>query len=161
MKPVKIIEIVSMAMFLLSCAQPKYLKENVAYIVWETPNFRYADQGFVYESPERIMLEIYGNGHPLMRLKIGKEQICANFIQCMDKKSFNKNVLSGYYPKELLENILHGKVIFAGRNLTKKRNGFTQSIHNDTKYDIRYTVLNNEIRFSDTINKIKIKVIKQ
>ena len=48
-----------------------------------------------------------------------------------------------------------------GEGLEKNRNGFTQTIVKEDKYDIHYSVLNNEIIFRDTINAILIKVKKQ
>ena len=143
------------------CTQPSFQSEESVYIIWKTPSFRYADQGFVYTSAEKMKIEIYGSGQALMRLEIGKRQICSSFLQCTDKKHFNALMLSRWYPESILEDIFKGKVIFRGKGMVKKRNGFTQTVKNGEKYQIQYSVLNNEIIFRDTINQILIKVTKQ
>jgi hypothetical protein len=79
----------------------------------------------------------------------------------MSKRSFNHQVLSAYYPDTILDDIFRGKPIFENKNLQRNRNGFTQTIINKNKYNIHYTVLNNEIIFRDTINDILVKVKKQ
>jgi len=96
-----------------------------------------------------------------MSLTISETSVCMSLLECMSKESFNKEVLSSMYPREILNDIFRGKPIFAGKNLKKSRNGFTQTIVNKNKYAIHYSVLNNEIIFRDTINTILIKVKKQ
>ena len=65
------------------------------------------------------------------------------------------------YPDNTLENIFRGKPLFNGIGLEKKGTKFTQKVAKEDKYNIEYTVLNNEIIFRDTINSILIKVKKQ
>jgi len=67
-------------------------------------------------------------------------------------------MLSANYPKDTLERIFRAKPVFNGKNVEKKRNGFTQKLLMPGKYDIEYTVFNNETVFRDTINKILIKI---
>jgi len=153
----------SLVLFILitGCGEPQFQSEESAYIIWKTPTFRYADQGFIYHSPSQLRVEIYGNGQPLMRLDMKEQEICASFLQCMSKKKFNEMMLSPWYPASLLENVFRGKILFNGEGMVEKRNGFTQTISNGKKYQIHYSVLNNRVIFRDTINKIQIKVIKQ
>jgi len=96
-----------------------------------------------------------------MSLKISGSSVCMSLLECMSKESFNKTVLSSMYPNEILDNIFRGKPIFKDKNLQRNRNGFTQTIVNQNKYDIHYSVLNNDIVFRDTINAILIKIKKQ
>jgi hypothetical protein len=79
----------------------------------------------------------------------------------MDQNEFNRQILNSAYPDTILDNVFRGKQIFEGQNLVRNRNGFTQRIANQNKYDIEYRVLNNEIIFRDKINIILIKVKKQ
>ena len=146
---------------LWGCAEPSYTKQNSAYMVLKTSAFRYADMGFIYENSNEVKAEIYSSGQALLTLKIEKNSVCMSRLQCMSKNSFNAEVLSSDYPQDIIENIFRGKPIFGGENMTKKSNGFTQKIKNPGKYNIEYSVLNNEIIFRDTINEILIKVIKQ
>jgi hypothetical protein len=148
-------------LFFQACVTQPYLKENAALIVFKTPTFRYADMGFIYENSDEVKVEIYGNGQALMSLKITQNSVCMSFLECMSKKSFNQKILNRYYPKEVLNDIFRGKPIFGAKNLKKNRNGFTQMIVKEDKYNIHYSVLKHEIIFRDTINTIVIKVKKQ
>jgi hypothetical protein len=79
----------------------------------------------------------------------------------MNKSAFNKEVLNSMYPEDTLENIFRGRKLFNGVGMETKGNGFTQKIIKNDKYNIDYSVLNNQIIFHDTINSILIKVKKQ
>jgi hypothetical protein len=144
-----------------ACGTKPYLKENSALIVFKTPTFKYADMGFIYENKNEVKAEIYSSGQALMSLTIANTSVCMSLLECMSQNSFNKSVLSSYYPDEILNNIFRGKAIFKKTNLQKKGNGFTQNIVKQNKYNIHYSVLNNEIIFRDTINSILIKIKKQ
>lgn len=151
-----------MAGFLLSGCMPKqYVTQNAALIIFKTPAFKYADMGFIYENEEEVKAEIYSSGQALMSLEISENSVCMSLLKCMGKSAFNKEVLSSQYPEDILENIFRGKAIFSAQGLKKNRNGFTQKIIKEGKYDIDYSVLNNEVIFRDTINTILIKIKKQ
>ena len=156
-----IFPILGLVFFLSACGSQPYLKENSAFIVFKTPSFKYADMGFVYENNSEVKAEIYGSGQALMSLTISGDSVCMSLFACMSRKKFNQQVLSVAYPDAILEHIFRGKPLFSGQNLKKTRNGFTQNIVKQNKYNIHYTVLNNEIIFRDTINKILVKVKKQ
>ncbi|SFV59114.1 Putative lipoprotein [hydrothermal vent metagenome] len=140
------------------CTGTEYAKQESIFIVFKTPIFKYADLGFIYRSPERLKIELYSNAQAVMALKIGKEKICISLFECMDKKSFNKRVLSHYYPEDILMHIFREEKIFSGQNSIKTRNGFTQKLSRAGEYDINYQVFNKQIVFHDTINAIVIKV---
>ena len=145
--------------FVLSaCSTKEYSKQESVFIVFKTPTFKHADLGFIYENDAEIKVEIYGVGQPLLSLEISKSSVCMSLLSCMNKVRFNTMVLSKYYPESILENIFKGKSIFEGKSLTKTSNGFTQSIKKINQYHIKYTVLNNQIYFHDTMNNILIKV---
>ncbi len=148
--------------FLLSaCASKEYVQQNSAYIMFKTPTFKYADMGFIYENEEEIKIEIYGTGQALMSLEISETSVCMSLLECMGKRDFNQKVLSAMYPEDLLENIFRGRALFHGMGLEKKGDGFTQKIVKKDKYNIDYSVLNQQIIFRDTINSILIQVKKQ
>ena len=148
--------------FLFSACVPKeYVKQNAAFIMFKTPTFKYADMGFIYENEEEMKVEIYGSGQALMSLEISEASVCMSSLECMSKSAFNKEVLYSMYPKDILENIFRGKALFNGIGLETKGNGFTQKIVKKDKYNIDYSVLNNQVIFHDTINTILIKVKKQ
>jgi hypothetical protein len=148
-------------LFLGACASKEYVEQNSAYILFKTPTFKYADMGFIYENQEEIKVEVYSSGSALMSLEITESSVCMSTLQCMRKSVFNKEVLSSLYPEDILEHIFRGKPIFNREGLDAKGNGFTQKIVKKEKYNIDYSVLNNQIIFHDTINTIVIKVKKQ
>ena len=147
--------------FFSACGTEPYKNENTAFIVFKTPTFKYADLGFVYENSREVKVEIYGSGQALMSLRITGQSVCMSLLACMGKKEFNSQVLSALYPDAILDNIFRGKPIFSELNIKKNSNGFTQKIVKANKYNIAYSVLNNDIIFRDTINHILIKVKKQ
>ena len=97
----------------------------------------------------------------MVSLSITESSVCMSLLECMSKKRFNTEVLSSSYPDTLLENIFRGRAIFSGMGLDKRGEGFTQKIVKKEKYNIEYTVLNQQIVFRDTINSILIQVKKQ
>jgi len=147
-------------LFIYGCNDTPYLKENSAFIVFKTPTFRYADMGFIYHSPQRTKLQIYASGQSVMSLKITQESVCMSALECMSKESFNKQVLSEAYPKDILEDILNAKPIFAKKDIKYTQQGFTQELKEQNSYDIKYKVSKNKIEFKDKINHINIKIIK-
>lgn len=149
------------SLFLSACMPKHYVAQNSALIIFKTPTFKYADMGFIYENEEEIKVEIYSSGQALMSLEISETSVCMSLLECMGKNAFNQEVLSSMYPEDILENIFRGKAIFNGENLEENRNGFTQKIRKEDKYNIDYSVLNNEVIFRDTINTILIKIKKQ
>ena len=157
----KFIQMLPFLLLLLTgCGTQPYLSQHSAFIVFKTPTVRFADQGFIYENKETLKVEIYGSGQALFTLKVSPESVCTSTFSCLSKQAFNTQVLSGYYPENMIEKIFRGKPLLDGMNLKKKRNGFTQKILLAGKYAIEYSVLNNEIVFRDTINHILIKIKK-
>jgi len=150
-----------MGFLLNGCTSKEYVQQNTAYIMFKTPTFKYADMGFIYENEQEIKIEIYGTGQALMSLQISETSVCMSLLECMSKSAFNKKVLSGMYPEDILENIFRGRALFNGIGLEKKGTGFTQKIVKKEKYNIDYSVLNQQIIFRDTINAILIQVKKQ
>ncbi len=154
----KIVFIIFMGLLLNSCAPKEYKKQESVFIVFKTPTFRHADLGFIYENEEEMKIEMYNSGQAIMSLEITQSSVCMSLLECMSKRTFNQRVLSVNYPETVLDNIFKGKKIFEGTKLTKTRNGFTQKIMKQGKYNIDYSVLNKQILFRDTINNILIKV---
>lgn len=145
-------------LLIMGCSKDEYMKQDSVFIVFKTPTIKHADLGFIYENTHKIKVEMYSNGQAVMALDINEETICMSLFECMDKKNFNKSVLSAFYPKNILQNIFSGKGIFHDQNRVNTRNGFTQKISKMNKYNIEYSVLNKQIIFRDTMNHILIKV---
>ncbi|MBN2767589.1 MAG: hypothetical protein JXQ68_00655 [Campylobacterales bacterium] len=144
--------------FLVGCTSPAIKDQKTIFMTFKAPSVGYADTGFLYKYQDFIKLQMYANANPVVSLKISKESICMSFFECMSKEEFNKQVLSNYYPKDILEDIIMQRELFNGEHMIKKRNGFTQNIAKEGRYDIRYEVLNGASIFHDTINNITIRV---
>ena len=145
-----------------ACVGIKPKKEESAFIVLKTPKIRYADMGFITASPTDVKVEIYGAGQPLLQLAIGGLNICMSTFKCMEKQTFNEQVLNGAYDKDLLENIFRGEPIFKGENMKRDKDGsFSQKLTKENLYDISYRVNQKERVFRDKLNKILIKVRKE
>jgi len=157
-------KIASFLLLLLSfnaCIGIETQKEESAFIVIKTKTMKYADMGFISNSRNKVKVEIYGAGQPLMSLEINGMNVCMSTFKCMEKRDFNEKVLDASYPEMLLENIFRAKPIFSKKNLTKNANGFSQKIVKDGIYNISYTVKGGERIFRDKTNKILIKVREQ
>jgi hypothetical protein len=144
-----------------ACTGVQIEKQESAFIVMKTATFKYADMGFISNSPSKIKVEIYGAGQPLMSLEINGMNVCMSTFECMEKKDFNEKVLDASYPDTLLENIFRAKPIFNKENVVKSEDGFSQKLTKESEYDISYSVKGNQRIFRDTLNKILIKVREQ
>lgn len=144
-----------------ACAPKEYVEQNSAFIMFKTPTFKYADMGFIYQNESEMKVEIYSSGQALLSFNISETSVCMSVLECMSKSAFNAKVLNRFYPENTLENIFRGRKVFNGSGVKPKGNGFTQKIIKKDKYNIDYSVLNNQIIFRDTINAILIKIIKQ
>jgi len=140
------------------CGKISAMKQKSAFIIIKTPTMRYADMGFIYQDADEVNVEIYNSGQPLLRLNIGKSAICSGRFRCLTRDRFNRRMLTAAYSEDMLEQIFRGKPIEKGKGIVIRRNGFTQHIFKEGKYDISYHVLKNETVFHDTINHIIIKI---
>jgi len=88
---IKKIVIFIMVLFTFNaCTGVQIEKQESAFIVMKTATFKYADMGFISNSPSKINVEIYGAGQPLMNLEINAMNVCMSTFKCMEKKDFNK-----------------------------------------------------------------------
>ena len=123
----------------------------------KTKKFAFSDAGFLKSEEGRTDLQIFAVGKPLLKLKIlESDDICVNQL-CNTKHGFNQSYLSGAYPDDLLENVLHARPIFNSQNLKETTNGFMQRIEN-SQYNIKYKIVPGMIYFKDVKNKIIIKL---
>lgn len=136
-------------------------KQESLFIVFKTAGMKYADMGFITDSSNKLNVEMYAAGQPLVSIEINALNVCMSTFECMEKKDFNTKLLSRYYPETLLENIFRKKPIFNGKGFTKTVEGFTQKIQKENRYDITYSVVSGGRTFRDTINNILIKVREQ
>ncbi len=154
----KISIVVILMLLSQGCQSPQPTSEKSSFIVWKSAKLKYADMGFISANDNGVIVEIYGSGVAVMHLDISSDRICMSRLECMDKRKFNKNVLSSYYPDDILSNIFRSKEIFDGLNLKRRADGFEQRISTQGQYDILYVVTKNGTIFEDKQNSILIKV---
>ena len=157
----KISTITLMVFLVTGCSTKEVKKQESAFIMMKTEKIKFADMGFIYDTPSKVKVEVYATGQPLLDLEINSQNVCLSLLKCMEKKDFNKEVLSEHYPNTLLEDIFRGQPIFEGESLEKEEDGFVQKISKKGFYDISYSVVSTQRVFRDTINKIVIKVREQ
>ncbi|WP_457607698.1 hypothetical protein [Nitratifractor sp.] len=156
----RVLVVLSIGLGATACMEKETVPQEGIFVVWKTPVMKYADQGFLYHEKEKLRLEIYASGQPVMQLTVTPTQVCTSGL-CMSKEQFNLRYLSPDYPKDTLEKILNGEPVFGGEGMERKREGFTQRVKKAGRYEIEYSVLNGSIVFRDTINQILIKIQKR
>lgn len=154
----KIITLLVFGILFTACAEKKYDKQESILLVFKSTVFKHNDLAFLHQSTDTLKIEVYINGQAGASLTLNDSSVCLSFLECMSNKKFNAYVLNETYPEHILMNILRGRSIFSGQNRQNRRNGFTQKIVKEGKYLIDYSVLNNDIVFSDKMNNILIKV---
>lgn len=179
----KVYLLLAAAAFLTSGCIPKYVDQNPAdsqvskekavstkikteekkeqsksyKVTMKTKKFAFSDTGFLVQNKKMLRLNVLAAGKPVLDLKIKKsDDICVGSL-CNTKEGFNQSFLSGDYPDDLIENVLLGKPIFEGQNLTKTAAGFVQNLEHK-KYKIRYQTAKGSIYFKDSQNKIIMKL---
>ena len=127
-------------------------------ITMKTKKFAFSDTGFYKSDEKLIQIQAYSTGVAVADMKFYKnsDSVCVGY-KCTNRKYFNDNFLSKYYPNKLIVNILSAKPIMEAKNLVKTQNGFTQNIKSK-EYDITYKVTSTSIYFKDRLNKILIKL---
>ncbi len=127
-------------------------------ITMKTKKFAFSDTGFYKSNDKLIQIQAYSTGVAVANMKFYKnsDSVCVGY-KCTNRKYFNDNFLSKYYPNKLIVNILSAKPIMGAENLTKSADGFTQNIKT-AEYDITYRVTSNSIYFKDRLNRILIKL---
>ncbi len=127
-------------------------------ITMKTKKFAFSDTGFYKSDDKLIQIQAYSTGVAVANLKFYKtsDSVCVGH-KCTNRKYFNDNFLSKYYPNKLIVNILSAKPIMDAKNMIKTKDGFTQNIKT-AKYNITYKVSPYSIYFKDRLNKIIIKL---
>jgi len=126
------------------CVTKSFTRTDSAFIVFKTPNFKFADTSFLRYSKSTVTLELYEASNAVGTLEISKKNICQGEFKCMNAKEFNEKYLHESYPDDTLYRIVTG----AKLPKTLQKNGIVYNVDRDT------------IRFSDKKNSILIKIRK-
>ena len=119
-----------------------------------SPSLKISDAGFIHRFKEKTELQIYNSGVSILKMDISHDKICLNSA-CDDEISFNRKFFKNEHYIGFFSDILNHRPIYNGKNLQKTDCGFIQNISENF---IQYKFCDNLIEFSDTKNKIKIKL---
>lgn len=143
------------SLWLLAGCGLKKPEVSTAYlVVFKTPQWRFADTGYIRKGEGVAEVEVFEAGQRVMRLQI-EERVCVEGEGCLSKAAFNADYLSAAYPDDLLYHILRGEPIMGGENLLRNDAGYEQHIGG-----IVYRVSAEQIYFKDSARGILIKFKK-
>jgi len=145
------------AFYLTSCAPKSYSKNESRFILIKSPLLKYADLGYIRSNKDEVRADLFVAGNLVQSIEIS-HLICVN-EGCLTKSAFNEGYLSKAYPDDLLLDILQGHPIFNQASLQVTEIGFRQELKSPD-YNIVYKVENGDVSFKDTLNKLKIKILK-
>jgi len=158
MKFIQIFCILWVNLFILTgCAPKSYEKNESRLIVLKTPKIKYADLGYIRSNPNEVRADLFVVGSLVQSIEIST-LVCVN-EGCLSKSAFNEDYLHASYPDELILNVLLGRPIFEKASLEVKNKGFIQELKSPD-YNIVYKVLDGDISFKDSKNRLKIKILK-
>ncbi len=142
-----------------ACSMKNYEQTDSKIFIIKSPKLRFADLAYVRHTKNDLEVELFVAGRVIKKIDIN-HLVCVD-EGCMRKSSFNKEYLNEHYPDDLLQNVILGHKIYAGKNSTKLSDGFTQKIQTQD-VDIDYRVFSGVISFKDRKNRIifKIKDVK-
>jgi len=144
------------ALLLSACSLKDYRHTESKVLIIKTPKLKFSDLAYIKHTGSAVSLELFVTGKLVQKISIDY-LICVD-EGCMSKSGFNNEYLNSAYPDDILQNIILGKSIYNKQNFLKKRDGFTQSIKNES-VNIIYRVNSHEIFFKDKKNHI-IFIIK-
>lgn len=150
-----ILYIICILLFVSCSTKKSVFTSKQIVLTIKSKNIKYHDISMMKSSKSSILIDGFLAGTKIFNLSISKN-ICMNGI-CLTPELFNTKFLSTKYENDILKNIFTKLPLFAGENMIKHENGFTQTLH--TKhYNISYTVTNNNVYFEDKVNRILIKL---
>ncbi|WP_345969887.1 hypothetical protein WCX72_11495 [Sulfurimonas sp. HSL1-6] len=125
---------------------------TAAYVVvFKTPQWRFADTGYIRKGDGVAELEVFEAGQRILRLQI-ESLVCMEGEGCLAKSAFNAKYLSAAYPDDLFYHLLRGEAIMERRNIVHTDEGFEQQVGG-----IVYRVTAEQIYFRDLEHGILIK----
>jgi hypothetical protein len=136
------------------CAMQKPALSQSYVVVFKTPQWRFADTGYIRKGDGVAELEVFEAGQRILRLQV-ENLVCVEGEGCLSKSAFNEKYLSAAYPDDLFYHLLRGEAILDGEALVHTDEGFEQRIGG-----IFYRVTAQQIYFKDFERGILIKFKK-
>jgi len=147
--------VIILALLFVGCSTKEYKQTKAKVIIIKTKQLKFADVGYIENSSDAVLLELFIAGKPVKKIEIN-HLICID-KWCNTKSAFNSSYLNAAYPDDILQHIILGKAIFNSLNKSTNSSGFIQKIKNKDM-DITYIVTNKEIYFKDRQNHIIFKI---
>ncbi|WP_457560631.1 hypothetical protein [Caminibacter sp.] len=126
-------------------------KTTPVYAVFNTPDIKVADQGFLKEGLGYKKIVIYKAGMAPVSVTIKNSVICLD-SRCMDKEKFLKSIDKNY-PVDLLDRIIEREPISICGKISKTKDGFIQK--NERFF---YRVSKNSVLFKDRQKRVVIMI---
>jgi len=139
------------SLLLAGCAMHRPVHSASYIVVFKTPQWRFADTGFIRKDGGVAELEVFEAGQRILRLQVG-HLVCVEGEGCLSKSAFNEKYLSASYPDDLFYHLLRGEPVMDSANLVRTDGGFEQRIGS-----ILYRVSASQIYFKDFERGILIK----
>ncbi|WP_345985227.1 hypothetical protein WCX49_11515 [Sulfurimonas sp. HSL-1656] len=133
------------------CTMKKPPETEAYVVVFKTPQWRFADTGYIRKGDGVAELEVFEAGQRILRLQV-ETLVCTEGEGCLSKSAFNAKYLSADYPDDLFYHLLRGEAIMERKNLVHTDAGFEQNIGG-----IVYRVTPEQIYFKDFEHGILIK----
>ena len=143
------------ALLLSACSLKDYKHSESKVVIIKTPKLKFSDLAYIKHTGSSVALELFVAGKQVQKISIDY-LICVD-EGCMSKSGFNSEYLNSAYPDDILQNIILGKSIYNKQNFLKNRDGFEQSIKNES-VNISYRVNSQQIYFKDKKNRIIFKI---
>jgi hypothetical protein len=133
------------------CVMKKPVQSQSYVVVFKTPQWRFADTGYIRTGDGVAELEVFEAGQRILRLQV-ENLVCVEGEGCLSKSAFNEKYLSAAYPDDFFYHVLRGEAILDGQNFVHTDEGFEQRIGG-----ILYRVTARQIYFKDFARGILIK----
>lgn len=141
-----------LAILFAGCATTQTPIKSTTYnVTLRSAMIKINDVGFLHEYKNSKNLQIYNSGVNTANIKIG-EKICVNRV-CFSKSEFNQKFFGKPHYDDIFIDIITAKPIYNGQSVITTTCGYEQTI---SKILVTYEVCNNDVRFVDEQNRVKI-----
>lgn len=155
----KSIFLIFLSIFLVSCVAKKPITQTQKLsLIIKSPYIKTSGNGFFRKGDNYTNLQLYAAGKLIINYE-SNSFTCIN-DKCMTKTIFNENIFVQAHYSNIMNDILNSEPIYNSENFTKTDFGFVQEIFKDNKYNIKYEVKEDTTTFTDTINNIFIKIVR-
>ena len=157
MRQKSLLFLIALGVVLDGCKEPTLQKTQTVSVAIKTPLMRFSAEGFVKHFDNRVVLQLYNTAQGLFETTLAKEQVCMKKNGCIDTQSFQRKIYGTAYAHAIFYGLLKDLPL----DRIRISNDFTQQNQKAYKLSFEYHISKKSNHFIDTINQVKIKVIKQ